>query len=208
VKALLLVDLQNDFMPGGALAVAHGNEVIPLANRLMPQYDLVVATQDWHPANHQSFASQHPGLRAGNRLELANSGLGNIEFGKVEQTLWPDHCVQGTPGAAFAPALNIAGIDRVFCKGTDPNVDSYSAFFDNAHRRATGLEQYLHEHHIDELHVEGVATDYCVKFSVLDALRFGFETIVLTAGIRGVELQDGDCQRALDEMQAAGAKIR
>jgi nicotinamidase/pyrazinamidase len=198
VRALLLVDLQNDFMPGGALAVAGGNEVIPLANRLMPEYDLVVATRDWHPANHQSFASQHPGRQVGNCIEV----------GGIEQTLWPDHCVQGTPGAAFAPGLNLAGIDRVFCKGTDPNVDSYSAFFDNAHLRATGLEQYLREHEVDELHVEGVATDYCVKFSVLDALRIGFQTIVLTAGIRGVELQQGDCQRALDEMQAAGAEIR
>jgi nicotinamidase/pyrazinamidase len=198
MKALLLIDLQNDFMPGGALAVAKADEVIAIANRLMSAYELVVATQDWHPADHQSFASQHPGRHVGERIEL--DGL--------EQILWPDHCVQGARGAEFAPGLNTAGINRAFYKGTDPRVDSYSAFFDNAHRRSTGLEHYLREHDVDEVHVKGVATDYCVKFSVLDALRLGFKTVVLTKGIRGVELQPGDSQRALDEMRAAGAEIR
>jgi nicotinamidase/pyrazinamidase len=198
MKALLIIDLQNDFMPGGALPIANGNEVIPIANRLMSEYDLVVATRDWHPAGHRSFASQHPGRHVGDRIEL--DGLSQI--------LWPDHCVQGTPGAEFAPGLNTAGIDRVFYKGTDPNIDSYSAFFDNAHRRATGLELHLREHGVDELHVQGLATDYCVKFTVLDALQLGFNTVVLTQGIRGVEFESGDCQKALDEMRAAGAEIR
>ncbi len=133
MNSLLLIDIQNDFLPGGALAVANGDEVVPVANRLMPDYELVVATQDWHPANHGSFASQHPGRRAGEVIRL--DGL--------EQILWPDHCVEGTRGAEFAPGLNTDGIHHVVRKGTDRNIDSYSGFFDNARRKPTGLEQYL-----------------------------------------------------------------
>lgn len=198
MPALLLMDLQNDFLPGGALAVARGDEVIPVANRLMLEYELVVATQDWHPANHASFASQHPGHQVGERIVV--DGL--------EQTLWPNHCIQNTAGAALAAGLDAALIDRIFYKGTDPHIDSYSAFFDNAHRRSTGLGEFLGERGVSEAHVMGRATDYCVKFSVLDALALGFRVVVLTAGVRGVELQPGDCRRALDEMHAAGAAIR
>ena len=197
MKALLLIDIQNDFLPGGALAVQKGDEVIAVANRRMPDYPLVVATQDWHPANHGSFASQHPDLQPGDVTKL--DGL--------EQILWPDHCVQGTPGAEFAPALNTGGIDRVIQKGTDRNLDSYSGFFDNARRKATDLEDYLRRQGVDEVHLMGLATDYCVKFTALDASRQGFETVVLTEGIRGVELRKGDCQRALHEMKEAGIVI-
>src|SRR5689334_19007192 len=131
MKALLLIDIQNDFLPGGALAVPAGDSVVPVANEKMPRYELVVATQDWHPADHQSFASQHAGKHVYDQIQLAG----------LPQTLWPDHCVQGTAGAEFAPALNRAGIHHVVRKGTDRTIDSYSGFFDNARRKATGLEK-------------------------------------------------------------------
>ncbi len=198
MKALLLIDIQNDFLPAGALAVAHGDEVVPVANRLMPNYDLVVATQDWHPADHRSFASQHSGKQVGDRVQL--DGL--------DQILWPDHCVAETHGADFAAELNREDIQQVFVKGTDRMIDSYSGFFDNARRKSTGLEAYLLSHDVDEVHVTGLATDYCVKFTALDAVDLGFRTVLLTAGIRGVDLQEGDCQRAIHEMQAASVEIR
>lgn len=197
MKALLLIDIQNDFLPGGALAVANGNEVVSVANRLMHEYDLVVATQDWHPEDHGSFVSQHPGHDVGETVVL--DGL--------DQILWPDHCEQGTAGAEFAPELNTAGIDHVIQKGTDRNIDGYSGFFDNARRKATGMESYLREKDVDEVHVMGLATDYCVKFTVLDAVELGLKTVLLTEGIRGVELSEGDCERAIAEMESAGAII-
>jgi len=197
MKALLLIDIQNDFLPAGALAVALGDEVVPVANRLMPHYDLVVATQDWHPPDHRSFASQHPGKQVGDRVQL--DGL--------DQILWPDHCVAGTHGADFAAELNREDIQQVFAKGIDRMVDSYSGFFDNARRKSTGLEAYLLSHGADEVHVMGLATDYCVKFTALDAVDLGFRTLLLTAGIRGVDLQEGDSRQAIREMQAAGVEI-
>ena len=197
MKVLLLIDVQNDFLPGGALAVSGGDAVVPVANRLMPEYELVVATQDWHPADHLSFASQHPGSTIGDVVDL--DGL--------DQVLWPDHCVQGTPGAEFAPALNSDGFHRVFWKGTGRAIDSYSGFFDNARRKATGLADYLRSRGVDEVHMMGLATDYCVKFTALDAVDLGFRTVLLTDGVRGVERNDGDCQRAIEEMQAAGVQI-
>lgn len=197
MKALLLIDIQNDFLPGGALAVANGNEVVSVANRLMSEYDLVVATQDWHPEDHGSFASQHPGHDVGEVVAL--DGL--------DQILWPDHCVQGTSGAELAPELNTTGIDHVIQKGTDRNIDSYSGFFDNARRKATGLEIYLREKRVDEVDVMGLATDYCVKFTALDAVDLEFKTSILTEGIRGVDLNEGDCQRAIDEMKATGIAV-
>jgi nicotinamidase/pyrazinamidase len=197
MKALLLIDVQNDFLPGGALAVPRGDEVVPIANRWMPQYDVVVATQDWHPADHLSFASQHAGRRIGEVISLAG----------LEQVLWPDHCVQHTRGAEFASALNRGGIEHVVQKGTDRTIDSYSGFFDNARRKATGLEDYLRSKQVDEVHIVGLATDYCVKATALDALDLGFRTALLTPGVRCVELQPGDCQRAIDQMRAAGVEI-
>jgi len=197
MKALILVDIQNDFLPGGALAVTRGDEVVAVANRLMPAYELVVATQDWHPADHLSFASQHPGHKVGDV----------IEFDGLPQILWPDHCVQGTAGAEFAPRLNRELISHVLRKGTDRTIDSYSGFFDNARRKATGLDEYLRAHSVDEVHIMGLATDYCVKFTTLDAVDLGFRTALVVEGVRGVELKPGDCQRAIEEMRATGALI-
>lgn len=196
-RALILVDLQNDFMPGGALSVPGGNEVVPLANRLQPRFDLVVATQDWHPADHGSFAANHAGKRPGDVVDL--DGL--------EQILWPVHCVRGTPGAAFVDTLDTSGVRRVFPKGTERNLDSYSGFFDNAHRRSTGLGDFLRACGAGAVYILGVATDYCVKFSALDARRLGFQVSVVEDGCRGVELRTGDVERAIDEMRRSGVTI-
>ena len=198
MNALLLIDIQNDFLPGGALAVRDGNQVLAVANALMPKHNLVVATQDWHPANHLSFASQHAGKQPGDVIQL--DGL--------DQILWPDHCVQGSHGAAFSPLLNRDGIDHVVQKGTDRSIDSYSGFFDNARRKATGLESYLRAHGVTEVHLVGLATDYCVRATALEAVDLGFQTVLVLAGCRGVELHPGDCQRAVDEMRAAGVTIQ
>ena len=197
MHALILVDIQNDFLPGGALAVPRGDEVVPVANRLMGQFELVVATQDWHPADHRSFASQHPGRAVGDEIEL--NGL--------PQTLWPDHCVQGSPGAELAPKLDARRIAHVVRKGLDREIDSYSGFFDNGRRKATGLDDYLKRRGAADLTIIGLATDYCVKFTVLDALRLGYRVTVDLAGVCGVELRAGDCERALAELRAAGASI-
>jgi len=197
MNALLVVDIQNDFVPGGALPVPDGNAVVPVANRLMAQFELVLATQDWHPPNHGSFASQHPGRKPGDVVEL--NGL--------PQVLWPDHCVQGTPGADFVPQLDVSSVHKVFRKGTDPTIDSYSGFFDNGHRRATGLGDYLRECGIKRIHIVGLTTDYCVKFTALDARRLGLETCVVREGVRGIDVRPGDCERALEELAAAGVTI-
>ena len=197
MKALLLIDIQNDFLPGGSLAVEKGHEVIAVANRLMSQFDLIVATQDYHPADHLSFASQHPEHQIGQSIDL--DGL--------QQILWPDHCVDGTLGVQFSPELDANEIHYVVRKGTDRNFDSYSGFFDNARRKATGLDEYLREQGVDELHLVGLATDYCVKFTAMDAIELGYRTILVSEGVRGVDLVAGDCQRAIDEMRAAGVAI-
>ncbi|MDF1741435.1 MAG: bifunctional nicotinamidase/pyrazinamidase [Verrucomicrobiales bacterium] len=196
-STLLLVDLQNDFMPGGALAVSGANEVIPIANKLIDQFDLVVATQDWHPPDHGSFAASHEGHNVFDEVGL--NGL--------PQTLWPTHCVENTGGALFAPTLNTAGIDRVFPKGTDASIDSYSGFYDNGKRASTGLGDWLREKGVTAITVLGVATDYCVKFTVLDALTEGFAVTLHVPGCRGVNLQEGDCERAIREMSGAGATL-
>lgn len=197
MRALLVVDIQNDFLPGGALEVPEGDEVVPVANRVMPAFPLVVATQDWHPADHLSFASQHEGKEVGETIEL--DGL--------EQILWPDHCVQDTPGAEFAPGLETEHFDRIFQKGTDRRIDSYSGFYDNGHRRATGLGDYLKEAGVTEVYVLGLATDVCVKYTALDARRLGFETHVIEDGCRGVDLRAGDTEKAIEEMREAGVRF-
>jgi nicotinamidase/pyrazinamidase len=197
MKALILVDIQNDFLPGGRLAVPRGDEVIAVANRIMPCFEVVVATQDWHGPQHGSFASSHPGDAVGDRIEL--NGL--------DQILWPDHCVRRTPGADFAPGLHRFGIDRVFRKGTNDAVDSYSGFFDNARRFSTGLGEYLRHRGVREVYVCGLATDYCVKATAIDAAGLGFETFLVEDGCRGVELNPGDVERALEEMKRAGVRI-
>jgi nicotinamidase/pyrazinamidase len=197
VKALVLVDIQNDFMPFGALPVADGDAVVAVANALMPRFSLVVATQDWHGADHGSFASNHPGASPGDLVIL----------GGVEQVLWPDHCVQGSPGASFHSALDVARIDVVIRKGEDPGIDSYSGFFDNDHETATGLGDLLTRSAVDEIIVLGLATDYCVKATVLDAIGLGFGVTVVTDGCRAVELTPGDTERALAEMRAEGVRL-
>ena len=197
MKALVVVDLQNDFCPGGALAVPEGDRVIPLVNRIQSRFDLVVATQDWHPPGHLSFAANHPGRSPGEVIELAG----------LKQVLWPVHCVQDTPGAGFHPALDLGRVRRVFPKGIDPEIDSYSTFFDNAHRRATGLAEFLGDQGVGEIYLAGLATDYCVKFSALDAVALGFSTAVILDACRGVELRPGDAALAVAEMQAAGVKM-
>lgn len=197
MEALILVDVQNDFLPGGALAVPEGDRILPVVNRLIERFDLVVATRDWHPADHLSFASQHPGREVGEVIELDG----------IEQILWPDHCVQDTPGADFPAGLNTDGIDHVIYKGTDRRIDSYSGFFDNGHRKATGLADYLHQRGIQRLTLAGLATDYCVKFTALDACTLGYPTRVVQQAIRAVDLKPGDGEAAIEQMQQAGARI-
>jgi len=197
MNALLLIDLQNDFLPGGALAVPEGDQVIPIANQLQISFPLIVATQDWHPPTHGSFAANHPGKHPGDLIDL--NGL--------PQILWPIHCVQNSPGAAFATALNTSRIERVFQKGTDPAIDSYSGFFDNGHRRSTGLADYLQLRNVTDVYILGLATDYCVKFTALDARHLGFNTFLIEDACRGVELNPGDIARAIQEMQNAGVKL-
>jgi nicotinamidase/pyrazinamidase len=199
MKALILVDIQNDFMPWGALPVKDGDAVIALANGLMEsgEYGLVVATQDFHPAGHGSFASVYPGRTPGEMVKL----------GDVAQILWPDHCVQGTGGALFAPGLNTRLIQRVVVKGTDPGIDSYSGYFDNARKKETGLRELLSQYGVKDLMVAGVATDYCVRFTVADALELGFSVRVCLEGCRGVELSPGDVERAVKGMRERGAVV-
>jgi len=197
MRALVLVDLQNDFLPGGALAVREGDRVIPIANRLQREVDLAVATQDWHPRDHTSFASQHVGKRPGELITLEG----------LPQVLWPDHCVQLTHGAAFAATLDTKRIAKIFPKGMDRRVDSYSGFFDNGRRHDTGLAAYLRLKGVRELLVCGLATDYCVKWTALDAAELGFDTFVVVDACRGVELNEGDVDDALDELEDAGVEL-
>jgi nicotinamidase/pyrazinamidase len=197
MSALIIVDLQNDFLPGGALPVPHGDEVIPLANELQDRFDIVVATQDWHPADHGGFAANHRGKKPGDRIKLDG----------IEQILWPVHCVQNTRGAEFASSFDRSRVVRVFQKGIDPRIDSYSTFFDNAHRRATGLGDFLKEQAVTEIYLLGLALDYCVKFSALDARNLGLKTHVIVDACRGIALEPGDLEKAIEEMKGAGAMI-
>ena len=197
MNALLLIDIQNDFLPGGALAVPEGDAVIAVANRLVPRLDLIVATQDWHPADHGSFAANHEGKRPGEVIELTG----------LEQILWPVHCVQDTPGAGLAAQLDTSRLARVFHKGIDPTIDSYSGFFDNGHRKATGLGDYLTAQGVREVYVLGLATDYCVLFTAMDARQLGFDTYLVDDGCRGVNLKPGDVSEAIGQMRAAGVHI-
>src|SRR3954471_16624788 len=199
MNALILVDIQNDFLPGGALAVPEGDAVIPIANQLQEsgRFDLIIATQDWHPADHGSFAANHAGRAVGDVIDL--NGL--------PQILWPVHCVQETHGAAFADGLATMKIERVFTKGTDPAIDSYSGFFDNGHRKSTGLGDYLRARGVTDVYVSGLATDYCVKFTALDARQLGFITWLIEDASRGVNLKPGDVGRAVEEMRAAGVVV-
>ncbi len=195
MKALILVDIQNDFVPGGALPVPEGDAIIPTVNALMPHFDLVVATQDWHPQNHGSFASNHPGKKVYDVIEL--NGL--------QQILWPDHCVQGTPGADFVPALNTNPVEAIFRKGTDPGIDSYSGFFDNGKRKSTGLADYLRGRGVDEVFVVGLAGEFCVNYTILDAADLGFKTYLIKDGTRPLDAQN--FERAMETMRKKGVTI-
>ncbi|MDX7989801.1 bifunctional nicotinamidase/pyrazinamidase [Xenorhabdus littoralis] len=198
--ALLLIDLQNDFCTGGPLAVKESDVVIEVANQvvdLFQQHNLpIIASQDWHPATHMSFA-ENSGQKIGELGELNG----------IPQVWWPVHCVQGQSGAALHPALNQSAIQEVFQKGENSQIDSYSAFFDNDHKSETRLHGWLTEQHIRRLFVLGIATDYCVRFTVLDALALGYEIYVVVDGCRGVNIQANDSQHALEEMAAHGAKL-
>ena len=197
MEALLIVDVQYDFLPGGSLAVPEGDKVIPVINSLQEKFETVVATQDWHPKNHGSFASNHPGKRVGEVVELSGE----------DQILWPDHCIQGTHGADFHKELRRDKWKKVFQKGTNPMVDSYSGFYDNNKREDTGLSTYLKNQGIEKVYIAGLAADYCVKFTVLDAIKEGFETVLLEDATKGVNLSQGDTERAITEMEKAGARI-
>ena len=197
MRALVVVDLQYDFCPGGALAVPEGNDVILVVNSVARRFDLVVATQDWHPADHGSFAVNHPGHQPGDVVEL----------GGVSQVLWPVHCVQGTPGARLHADFDERPVDAIVRKGTHPEVDSYSTFFDNARKRFTGLAGYLRERGATEVWFAGLATDYCVKYSVLDAADLGFAPRIMVDACRGIDLAGGDIDGAYESMAAVGALL-
>jgi nicotinamidase/pyrazinamidase len=196
-RALLVVDVQNDFCPGGSLAVEEGDHVVEVINRLMPLFERVVATQDWHPKDHVSFASSHPGKKV---LDIVDSD-------GIQQVLWPDHCVQGTPGAELFSRLEIGRIELVLRKGLRRRLDSYSAFFENDHVTDTGLRYYLAGLGTREIFLCGLATDYCVRSSALDARRLGFEVSVVRDACRGVDFPQGSVEKALAEMKAAGVRL-
>jgi nicotinamidase/pyrazinamidase len=193
--ALLVVDVQNDFCPGGNLAVPDGDAVVPLVNALGRHFRHVVLTQDWHPAGHASFASSHPGRKP----------FGTIELAYGPQVLWPDHCVQGSTGAAFHPGLDLPHAEAVIRKGYRPGIDSYSGFVEADRRTRTGLEGYLRERGIAKVVIAGLATDFCVNWTAQDAARAGFETVVVEDACRAIDL-DGSLDRAWAEMTAAGIR--
>ena len=195
MKGLLIVDLQNDFLPKGSLAIASGDEIIPFINELMNQFECVVATKDFHPKNHISFASRHH-KRPGEKVTVEGR----------EQELWPDHCIQESIGSDFPLAFHQEKVEKVFYKGIDPDMDSYSGFFDERHLRSTGLEEYLKKRGVTELFIVGLALDYCVKWTSLDAIRSGFEVTILLGGCRGI----GESQallEAISDMKKAGIRF-
>lgn len=192
-EALLVVDVQYDFLPGGALGIEKGDEILPVINELLGKYDFTIMTQDWHPEGHVSFASTH-GKKAGETIEVKG----------LIQDLWPDHCIQHTHGAAIAKEIHRDHIDKYIHKGIDQEIDSYSAFFDNGHTRETELNHYLREKGVTKLYIVGLATDFCVYFTVLDALELGYEVVVIAKGCRAVFDHEG----ALNKMEEAGAEIQ
>lgn len=197
MKALLLIDIQNDFLPGGSLAVANGHQIIPVVNAVQQQFDLVVATQDWHPQNHKSFASNHQGKNVFETIELAG----------LPQVLWPDHCVQGTGGAAFSTAVNWNSVEAIFRKGTNPQIDSYSGFYDNGHNRATGLGAYLKGRGVTAVYIAGLAADYCVYFTAKDALALGFLTYIIEDATRAIS-EEGFAKAKQDIRQQGGRLVQ
>lgn len=197
MKALIVVDLQNDFLPGGALAVKDGNAIIPIVDRLLQHpFDLKIASKDWHPNNHGSFAATH-GKNPGEHITLKG----------IDQILWPVHCVQGSYGAEFGPNWDVRQIQKIIYKGIDKDIDSYSTFFDNEHLKATGLHEFLKAKNIRDVYLAGLATDYCVKYSALDAKRLGFNVYVIEDACRGVNILPEDSKKAIEDMRSAGVHI-
>jgi len=194
MKALLLIDVQNDFMPGGALGVPEGDQIVPIINKIQHKFDLVLATQDWHPAGHASFASTH----GKDLYEI-------IDLNGIDQVMWPDHCVQGTKGADFHAELKLDKIEAIFRKGTNPEIDSYSGFYDNAHLKSTGLSGYLKEKGVTELYFAGLAGDFCVAFSVKDALAEGFTSFLIEDATRAIDAEG--FEKAKAEIVEKGGKI-
>ncbi|MFP4063936.1 MAG: bifunctional nicotinamidase/pyrazinamidase [Bacteroidales bacterium] len=195
MEALIIVDIQNDFLPGGALEVPAGDQIIPLVNKLQEKFSLVVATQDWHPDGHGSFASAHEGKKPFEKTML----------GDLEQILWPDHCVQGTQGAAFAEDLSMNAVEAIFRKGMDHAIDSYSGFFDNGKKKTTGLADYLRGKGVKEVYICGLAGDVCVAFTALDAIGEGFETFLLEDATRPID--QNDFQEMKSKIQKEGGKV-
>ena len=195
--ALIVVDVQNDFCPGGALAVSEGDQVVPVINKIAPLFDVVVATRDWHPSDHVSFASAHDGHEVGEAIEVNG----------MEQVLWPDHCVQGSKGADFHPDLDTAPINLILHKGTRTELDSYSGFLETDRTTSTGLEAYLKGLDVSEVTVCGLATDYCVFFTAMDAVDAGFKTRLVTDAARGIDQPEGNIERTTGEMKDAGVTL-
>jgi nicotinamidase/pyrazinamidase len=195
MKTLVIIDIQNDFIPGGSLAVPEGDQIVILINKLQEEFDLVIATQDWHPRDHSSFAANHPEKNEFDKIELHGQ----------EQVLWPVHCVQNSDGADFHPDLNTAKIETIFRKGMAKEIDSYSGFYDNAHLKSTGLAGYLKEKGADELYFCGLAAEYCVYFSVMDALKEGFSATLIEDATRPLDVED--FQQAKENILKAGGKI-
>jgi len=188
MKVLVLADIQNDFLPGGALAVPDGDKIIPVVNELQNYFELVVATQDWHPANHKSFASNQKDKKPFEFIELRG----------LKQVLWPDHCVQGSYGAEFSDQLNMNKAEAIFRKGTDPEIDSYSGFFDNGHLKSTCLEDYLRGKQVDQVYVVGLCGDICVFYTAMDSLREGFETYII---------EDATCPLRQEDFEATNKQF-
>jgi len=197
MDALLLVDIQNDFLPGGALEVRDGDQIVPIVNDLQAFFELIVATQDFHPKDHGSFAANHEGKKPGDHIVL----------GGLDQVLWPVHCVQGSQGAKFSNLLKMDKVATVVKKGLDKQIDSYSGFYDNGHKRSTGLSNYLKDKGVKRVFVTGLAADFCVKFTALDALEEGFDTIVVQDATRAVNLKEGDFDKAMEELRSNGAQV-
>ncbi|OGW79409.1 MAG: nicotinamidase [Omnitrophica bacterium RIFCSPLOWO2_12_FULL_44_17] len=196
MKALIIVDLQKDFVQGGSLAVPDGVSIIRVINQLQTCFDIVVATKDWHPKNHISFASTH-GKKTGEVIETDG----------IKHILWPDHCVQNTKGAEFVDHLNPERIERVFYKGADPKIDSYSGFFDDGRKSATGLDDYLKNQNVREVYIVGLATDYCVKYTAIDAAGLGYQTCVIQDAVKGVKLRPDDVENAFESMKKSGVVV-
>ena len=195
MKTLVLVDIQNDFLKDGSLAVPEGEKIIKPINKIIKEYDLVIATKDWHPKNHISFASNHPDKKIGDIINVNG----------VDQVLWPDHCIQNSYGSDFPEQLDISKLAKVVYKGSDANIDSYSGFFDNGHFRSTGLSDYLKSKDVYKIDYVGLATDYCLKYTAIDSVSEGFKTRVLINCIKGIE--EKGCELALNEMKSKGIEL-